>query len=398
MTNGTTKITELTATTSIQGDDLFVVVINPDTTPVTYKMTATNVGSSAGIGHDAVTIGTNTAAALSLSAQQLSINDVFVQIAGDTMTGALLVPDGTVGAPPVAFSSDPDTGIYYVGLAQMGFAAAGSLIMTVKSQSLEMAQNLEIIDGTVLAPSLIFANDADTGIYRVGVNQMGFAAGNSKILEINTTGLDVTGNIVVSGTVDGVDIASRDHDAITIGTNTASALSLSSQEISIGDVFVQIGGDTMTGALLVPDGAVGAPSVAFSSDIDTGIYYVGLAQMGFAAGGALKMTIASTYIRMAQNLEITDGSAVAPSFLFTNDTDTGLYLETGPTNPGLAFTESGTARMVIGNGTIYILSGTLRWDTTMGNSTKNPETDAEDDWIEVMIGGTTYYIPVYAAS
>jgi hypothetical protein len=35
------------------------------------------------------------------------------------------------------------------------------------------------------------------------------------------------------------DAVSKKHDALTIGTNTASALSLSGQELSLGDVFVQ---------------------------------------------------------------------------------------------------------------------------------------------------------------
>lgn len=35
---------------------------------------------------------------------------------------------------------------------------------------------------------------------------------------------------------------------------------------------------------------------------------------------------------------------------------------------------------------------------TMGASTKDPATDAVDDWLEVQVDGTTYYIPLYAAS
>ncbi len=59
----------------------------------------------------------------------------------------------------------------------------------------------------------------------------------------------------VTGTLDEANIdaaIARDselHDAVTLGTNTASALSLSTQQISIGDVFVQNTGDTMTGDL-----------------------------------------------------------------------------------------------------------------------------------------------------
>lgn len=37
------------------------------------------------------------------------------------------------------------------------------------------------------------------------------------------------------------------HDAVTLGTNTATALSLSDQELSLADVFVQLAGDTITG-------------------------------------------------------------------------------------------------------------------------------------------------------
>lgn len=41
---------------------------------------------------------------------------------------------------------------------------------------------------------------------------------------------------------------------------------------------------------------------------------------------------------------------------------------------------------------------TMRFNGAMGNSTKAPQTVAPDDWIEVNIAGTVYYIPVYAAS
>ena len=47
--------------------------------------------------------------------------------------------------------------------------------------------------------------------------------------------LGVTGNITVSGTVDGVDIAARDHDAVTLA-GTPDYLTLSGQEITLGSV------------------------------------------------------------------------------------------------------------------------------------------------------------------
>ena len=47
------------------------------------------------------------------------------------------------------------------------------------------------------------------------------------------------------------DIAHDSHAAVTLGTNTASALSLSGQELGLADKFVQIAGDSMTGALTI---------------------------------------------------------------------------------------------------------------------------------------------------
>ena len=42
-------------------------------------------------------------------------------------------------------------------------------------------------------------------------------------------------------------IADAHQDLVTLGTNTATALSLSGQELSIGDVFIQLGGDSVSG-------------------------------------------------------------------------------------------------------------------------------------------------------
>jgi hypothetical protein len=41
------------------------------------------------------------------------------------------------------------------------------------------------------------------------------------------------------------------HGPLSIGTNTASALSLVGQKLSLADVFVQLAGDTMDGALII---------------------------------------------------------------------------------------------------------------------------------------------------
>ena len=41
--------------------------------------------------------------------------------------------------------------------------------------------------------------------------------------------------------------------------------------------------------------------------------------------------------------------------------------------------------------------GKLQFIQAMGDSSKNPAVDAAADWVEILIGATTYYLPAYAA-
>jgi hypothetical protein len=53
-------------------------------------------------------------------------------------------------------------------------------------------------DGTVSAPSISFTNDTDTGIYRIGADNLGVAANGIKILDVGTGGLGVANGLTVS--------------------------------------------------------------------------------------------------------------------------------------------------------------------------------------------------------
>jgi len=68
----------------------------------------------------------------------------------------------------------------------------------------------------------------------------------------------------------------------------------------------------------------------------------------------------------------------------------GLYIENiaGAVSNYAIYTNAGLVRF----GDIVNFAG------TMGNSSKNPTTDAPADWVEVQIGGVTRYLPAYAAS
>lgn len=71
----------------------------------------------------------------------------------------------------------------------------GTLGMTLAS-----AGTISAAPGTVGAPSLIWGGDLATGIYRIGVNNLGVAVSGAKVLDIAAAGLGVTGTLSATGT------------------------------------------------------------------------------------------------------------------------------------------------------------------------------------------------------
>jgi len=54
-------------------------------------------------------------------------------------------------------------------------------------------------NGTAANPSFAFLSNQNTGLYRIGLDNIGVAANGAKVLDIATTGLGVTGTLSVSG-------------------------------------------------------------------------------------------------------------------------------------------------------------------------------------------------------
>jgi len=64
-----------------------------------------------------------------------------------------------------------------------------------------MTGPLKASSGTASAPGLTFASDPDSGLYRIGSNNLGVSVNGAKVLDVATTGLAVTGTLAVSGAV-----------------------------------------------------------------------------------------------------------------------------------------------------------------------------------------------------
>ena len=78
--------------------------------------------------------------------------------------------------------------------------------VAVDGQS-QMSGQFKFASGTVGAPGLVPGSDLDTGVYRIGGDNLGVACAGAKVLDIGTLGLGVTGTLSASGALSAASLA-----------------------------------------------------------------------------------------------------------------------------------------------------------------------------------------------
>ena len=86
------------------------------------------------------------------------------------------------------------------------FTLAGDITFTGTVAMSGAVAITESADGTVSLPAYTFSSDLDTGMYRIGANNIGVAANGAKVLDVGTAGLGVTGTVTASGAINKVTI------------------------------------------------------------------------------------------------------------------------------------------------------------------------------------------------
>lgn len=258
-------------------------------------------------------------------------NDLAVVTGGVTRaewtTGAMvstlpiLNQSGGLGSPAYSFSGDSDTGWYISAPNALAASAGGTFIGEMR---LNATAQLGMADGAVGTPAFSFSNDYDTGLYRIGANNIGVASAGGLVLDIGPTVIAVnhattpTLSLLVAGTerayfryTNGTVIARLDSDGqLDLAANNAIGLTLT---------------PVAAPQTLVLDGTNALPSKSFISDPDTGIYRIGVNQLGIATGGTQRFDLSSSGLNLAPPLFAADGAVGGPTYSFTNDTDTGIY-------------------------------------------------------------------------
>lgn len=140
-----------------------------------------------------------------------------------TFSGALILTHSGVGLilPTAAniTTAAGDTAMF-VSLGS-GF---WKCILFTRANGQSLVSVASINDGTVSAPGLYFLSDTDTGMYRIGTNNMGFTCGGTKVLDVATGAVVLTGSLTVTnGATIGGGLTSSNGFSSTSGTATLTA-------------------------------------------------------------------------------------------------------------------------------------------------------------------------------
>jgi len=171
------------------------------------------------------------------------------------------------------------------GSALTSGISASSSVVTLAGPSITGVASFA--DGSVSAPSITNTGDTNTGIYFGAADTVNVTTGGTKRIDIDSSGLDVTGNVTATGTVEPAgDTAAGDNAAL--GYTAAEGLILTGQgstndvtikndadadviEIPTGTTNVTVAGTLGTGGLITSGAGIviaNAGNIGSAGDAD----------------------------------------------------------------------------------------------------------------------------------
>lgn len=155
-----------------------------------------------------------------------------------------------------------------------------------------------------------------------------------------------------------------------------------------------------TGGTSIYGGLMLAAMTGLANNCYSSATYGGHYQLSFNAGSTFNVTALVANSLHVEAPGITGAGTIAiGSLAGLNVENQGTVKATTSYGVKIA-SQSGSGTnyaLYTGSGEVH-LGDIVNFAGTMGNSSKNPTTDAPADWVEIKIGATTLYLPAYAAS
>ncbi len=220
-----------------------------------------------------------------------------VTISTTGFTSALPITSvtGSATAPSYRFTSDGDTGMYSGNADTIRFTTAGTLRHTISTAAETTTLPQVGANGSASAPTYSFSGDPNTGMYWDSADIIGFSAGGTQRLSVS--GTDIIGSVRFVAPAGSASSASY----VFAGDGSTGLYSTGAGNINMttsGTLRKTLGTTIETNTLLQrgPDGSAGAPSYAFSSDPNTGIYWISADDVGVSTGGTLRLDVSTTAV------------------------------------------------------------------------------------------------------
>jgi hypothetical protein len=264
----------------------------------------------------------------------------------DTLTPVSVTASGNVTGANLSGTNTGDQTITLTG--DVTGTGTGSFSSTIANNAVTLAKMADIATARIIGRTTALTGDPEaltmaqvkTMLDLTGTNSgdQTTVSGNAGSATVLATGR----TIAISGGATGTATSFNGSANITIPI-TALDLSYASGILPVAAGGTGVGTSTGTGNAVLSDsptftgvvgfanGTAAAPSVMFSGDTDTGIYRYGANSIGFAAGGTAVARIgADGYLNLAgitasDVVQAGAGSAALPSFVMGSDTNTGFY-------------------------------------------------------------------------
>ncbi len=206
---------------------------------------------------------------------------------------------------------------------------------------------------------------------------MSLATGGTTRLGLSSTGAAVTGVVGASDGSNSTPAYSFNSDTDT-GMYYVDAADVIGMSINGGERF-RLSGTQLDVGLA---GSAVTPTIIMNNDSNTGFYQPAADQIGISAGGGGRFTVSASQIDMGL-----DGSAATPSVVLNSDVDTGIY-KPGANSLAIAAAGANVATFNA-DGINTSGGGAIKWKVCSGNNSAAGSTDCTPSGTVLGISGRT---------
>src|SRR5512139_2139653 len=165
-------------------------------------------------------------------------------------------------------------------------------------------------DGAVGAPAYSFTSDSDSGLYRIGANDLGIAAGGVKVTDISTTTFAITDALTVSGAATLSSSLTVTGNALFSGTGTITGATSLSSSLTVANNATISGTIAITGAATLSSSLAVSNATLLSSSLT--VAGAATLQSSLAVTGpTLLAALTATSATLSSSLNVSGATQVA---------------------------------------------------------------------------------------